>query len=284
VHKDSFLLRHIRDLINRGVAGSFQLRAVEVGTEPELVDQTWGGIVSDLLQWSTAVTQGAKVLSDLSGDFSLGISTALPNPDWVAETAAAPASDSTFGSLKLSPKRLSAKTVASSQLLVSSPEAESVIRADLGKALSRLVDGAVFYGTGGLQPLGIKNHPNTNKVTTGLSWDSVCQLESLCLWAGINAEAYGEITSPEVRRQFKITAAPGVTGPIWEHMVWPLSSSVISTPEVFAGCWDACMIGIWGMEITVNPFSLADRGQVEISGHMFADVGFRYPTAFGVMS
>ena len=54
------------------------------------------GPFSDLLQWSATLSQGAEVLTNVQGDLSAGVSTALPAPSWVAETGPAPETDQSF--------------------------------------------------------------------------------------------------------------------------------------------------------------------------------------------
>jgi hypothetical protein len=77
--------------------------------------------------------------------------------------------------------------------------------------------------------------------------------------------------------------SPGA-GPIWQYLTRPLSSNVIDSAEVFAGCFDNLTIIIWGLEVQANPFTLAQAGQVEITGHLFCNFAFRKPAAFGVIS
>jgi hypothetical protein len=259
-------------------------RSVDAGGSGSgVVGKTDIGPYSDLLQWSATLKQGAQLLTDVVGDLSAGVSTSLPAPSWVAETEPAPDTDQTFTKLNLKPKRVSAKITVSSMLLSASPDAEALITGDLAKGLSSQLDHAVLYGTGGLQPLGIANHPDTNKVF-GLDWKALSDLEALCASADIAEANFGYITSPNVRRDLKTALLSPGAGPIWEHLTNPLSSNVVDTVTVFAGCWDSCSIASWGLEIIVNPFSKAEYGQVEIVGHLFCDVGLRYPKAFGVVS
>jgi hypothetical protein len=158
-------------------------------------------------------------------------------------------------------------------LLSASADAESLITADLGKALSNQLDRSVLYGTGGLQPLGIANHPDTNKLTAGISWDELVQLEYLCASADVSESNFAYITSSGVRRDLKSTLLSPGAGPIWEHLTNPLSTNAVNTVAVFAGCWDSCVIASWGLEVIVNPFSQAHVGQFEIVATLFCDVG-----------
>jgi hypothetical protein len=121
-------------------------------------------------------------------------------------------------------------------------------------------------------------------MAAGISWDELVQVEYVCASADVSEANFGYISSPAIRRDLKSTLLSPGAGPIWEHLTNPLSSNVVNTAAVFAGCWDSCVIANWGLEVIVNPFSQAHTGPVEIVGHLFCDVGLRYPKAFGVVS
>jgi hypothetical protein len=205
-------------------------------------------------------------------------------------------SDPQFGKVTLKPKTLGAVTRITRQLLVQSPDARALIIADLGRALSSQVDRAVFYGAGGNAPLGILNHPNTVKLPIGSEtaptyWDQITELEYQIGLANIPFRpsprpepgeefgVFGWIISPIVARDYRRNLPAQGT-----ELMHPLVSNVISDAKAFAGCWQVCYIGIWETEILVNPFRLAEQGLVEVAATMQADVGFRYPNAFGVLS
>jgi hypothetical protein len=244
------------------------------------------GPFSDLLQYSATIRAGAQLLANVQGDLSAGVSASLPAPSWVTETGVAPDTDQTFIKLDLKPKRVSAKIIVSSMLLSASPDAEALIAGDLGKSLSNQLDRAVFYGAGGLQPLGIASHPDTHKLAFDATWwGNLTELEYQCAIADVSELYYGEIVSPIVRRELKRTVvANGGTDPIWNQLPRALSSNVVTGAQAFGGCWDSCIIASWALEIIVNPYSLAHVGRVEIVGSLYCDLGLRYPKAFGVIA
>jgi hypothetical protein len=201
----------------------------------------------------------------------------------VTETGPAPDTDQTFTKLDLKPKRVSAKIIVSSMLLSASPDAETLISGDLGKALSNQLDRAVLYGTGGVQPLGFSSHPDTHKIAFDATWwPPLTELEYQCAIADVSELYFGYIVSPIVRRELRRTmVSNGGTDPIWSELPNPISSNVVTGSEAFGGCWDSCIIATWGLEIIVNPYSQAHSGRVEIVGNLFCDVGLRHPKAFG---
>ena len=161
-----------------------------------------------------------------------------------------------------------------------------MIAGDLGKALSNQLDRAVLYGTGGVQPLGISTHPDTHKIPFDAAWwPPLTELEYQCALSDVSELFFGYIVSPIVRRELRRTmVGNGGTDPIWSELPNPISSNVVTGNQAFGGCWDSCVIASWALEIIVNPYSQAHLGKVEIVGHLFCDVGLRYPKAFGVIA
>jgi hypothetical protein len=254
-----------------------------------------GGIVdksylqfSDLLSSSTAIQQGAQTINNAIGTCYLGMVSSLPAPSWLPETGPIGDTDPSFAGVVISPKRISGKVVVSSMLLSMSPDAETLITADLGRSLSSQLDRAVYYGTGtNDQPLGIAAHGSTHKIPFDAVnwWQNLTELENLCCLADVSEAFFGNVTSPTIRRELKRTVCgSGSTDLIWGQLTRPLSSNVINTNALFAGCWDNLLIVSWALEIIVNPFTFAEQGKVEITGNLFCNFSFRKPTAFGVIS
>jgi hypothetical protein len=113
---------------------------------------------------------------------------------------------------------------------------------------------------------------------------NLTELENLCCLANVSENSFGYVTSPVVRRELKRSVCgSGSTDLIWPQLTRPLSSNVINTTAVFAGCFDNLLIVSWALEIQANPFTFAEQGKVEITGHLFCNFSFRKPTAFGVI-
>jgi hypothetical protein len=243
---------------------------------------------SDLLSYSTALAQGAQTINNAIGTAYLGMVSSLPSPSWVAETEPIGDTDPTFAGAMIEPKRISGKVIVSSLSISMSPDAETVIAADLGRSLSSQLDRAIYYGSGtNDQPLGIAAHPATHKISFDPAawWQNLTELENLCCLADVSENHFGFVTSPVVRRELKRTVCgSGSTDLIWPQLTRPLSSNVINTTAVFAGCFDNLLIVSWALEIQVNPFTFAEQGKVEITGHLFCNFAFRKSAAFGAIT
>src|SRR2546430_2207400 len=129
------------------------------------VDQM--GFIDIVRNRSVALAMGAKLLPGLQGNVSFPRQTGKPSITWQAgDGSSVTGGDQTLGQLSMTPKTCIAITDISEQLLAqSSPAIEAFVMADLAKDVAiDGVDAAVINGTGGAQPLGIKN---TTGVTTG---------------------------------------------------------------------------------------------------------------------
>jgi hypothetical protein len=60
-----------------------------------------------------------------------------------------------------------------------------------------------------------------------------------------------------------------------------ISSTQLPTGQVIFGRWSDLLICTWvGVEILVDPFSLATAAEVRVRVNLLCDIGFRYAVAF----
>ena len=60
-----------------------------------------------------------------------------------------------------------------------------------------------------------------------------------------------------------------------------ISSTQLPAGRVIFGKWSELLIATWlGVEILVDPYSLATAGEVRVRVNLLADIGFRYALAF----
>jgi HK97 family phage major capsid protein len=97
---------------------------------------------------------------------------------WVGENAAITASQQTYQQLTLTPKIAAGITFASNQFIAySNPQAAAVIQRDLVATLQRLIDLAIFRGSGvGDQPTGIANTTGITDVEFGANGAAPTQI------------------------------------------------------------------------------------------------------------
>jgi hypothetical protein len=190
----------------------------------------------------------------------------------------------------------------------SSPDIEDFIANDIANAIGVAVDNAAINGTGTApQPLGIMKYPvnasgsytyasRSANVTFGgaATWPSVLAFEKV-LEQGLieNDGTFGWATDPTVRDKWQ--QAPKLAGYpsfLWENMNddatfgWvngrrAISSTQLPAGQVIFAKWSEMLICSWvGVEILVDPFSLAIQGEIRIRVTLLADIQLRYPLAF----
>jgi hypothetical protein len=112
-----------------------------------------------------------------------------------------------------------------------------------------------------------------------------------------NDGTFGYATDPLCRDKWQQqTKTPGATQyPVylWENTADPgdpfgrvngrraISSTQIPGSKVIFGKWSEMLICTWlGLDVMVDPFSLATTGEIRVQVSLLADIQFRYPLAF----
>jgi HK97 family phage major capsid protein len=256
------------------------------------------GFIDILRNRSVSMTMGARVLSGLQGNVTFPRQTGKVSVTWQGgEGTSVTAADQALGQLSMTPKTCIAITDVSEQLLAqSSPSAEAFVMADLASDVAiDGVDAAVINGTGGAQPLGIKN---TTGVTTGQDSATATYAKVLAFVstaAGSNAirgnpgwvtNAAGAAVLMQ-RSRFTNTDTP-----LWEGNILDgtcvgfrgMASEQLASGNLIFGSWDEVVIGEWGvLELSMdNGGTRFNQAQVGIRAMWMVDVLLRYPQAFVV--
>jgi HK97 family phage major capsid protein len=247
---------------------------------------------------SVAMAMGARVLSGLQGNVTFPRQTGKVSITWQAgEGVSVTAADQALGQLSMTPKTAIAITDVSEQMLrQSSPSAEAFVMADLANDVAiDGVDYAVINGTGGSQPLGIKN---TTGVTTGQDAASATYAKALAFvsTAGTANAIRGNpgwvTNTAGAAKLMGVQRFANTDSPIWEGNVMngqlvglnAMSSEQLSSANLIFGSWDEVVIGEWGvLELaTDRGGSRFNQAQVGIRAMWMVDVLIRYPQAFVV--
>jgi len=256
------------------------------------------GFIDILRNRSVAMRMGARQLSGLTGNVMFPRQTGKPTVTWQAgEGVSVTAADQTLGQLSMTPKTCIAITDVSEQLLrQSSPSAEAFVMADLAADVAiDGVDAAVINGTGGAQPLGIKN---TTGITSGQD-SATCTYAKLLAFpvaaGGANAIRGNpgwvtNIAGAAVlmqKQRFTSTDTPVWVGNLLDGSLVgfnAMSSEQLASGNLIFGSWDELVIGDWGvLELsTDNGGTRFNQAQVGIRAMWMVDVMLRYPQAFVV--
>lgn len=263
-----------------------------------LVNVTNMGFIDILRNRSVAMAMGARVLSGLHGNVTFPRQTGKVSVTWQAgEGTSVTAADQALGQLSMSPKTCIAITDVSEQLLAqSSPSAEAFVMADLAADVAiDGVDAAVINGTGGAQPLGIRN---TTGITSGQDSASATYAKILAFVStagGLNAIKGnpGWVTNTAgAARLMQVQRFSGTDTPVWTGNMLDgnlvgfnaMSSEQLASGNLIFGSWDEVLIGEWGvLELSTDTGGTRfNQAQVGIRAMWMVDVLVRYPQAFVV--
>ncbi len=255
------------------------------------------GFVDILRARSVAFRMGATLAPGLAGSVAAARQTGTATVAWQAgDGSNTSATELTLGQLSMTPKTAIVLTDVSEQLLrQTGGAAENIVAADLAKCVATGVDSAVLNGTGGAEPLGIKN---TTGVTTGQDAASATYEKVLGF-----LQAAGAANAIGTRPGFVTNTAGAIVlmqkqrftstdTPLWEGNpfdgklvgVPAMSSEQLASGNLIFGSWDSVVIGEWGvLEIAVDTGGTRfNQAQVGIRAMWMVDVMLRYPQAFVV--
>lgn len=254
------------------------------------------GFIDILRNRSVALNMGARNLSGLIGNVTFARQTGKASVTWQGgDGTSVTATDQALGQLSMTPKTAIAITDVSEQLLrQSTPSAEQFVMADLAADIAiDGVDNAVINGTGGAQPLGIKN---TTGITSGQDAASATYAKILAFIStagGVNAirgnpgwvtNTAGAAKLMQVQR-FTSTDTPVWTGNMLDGELVgfrAMSSEQLASANLLFGSWNEVIIGDWGvLELAMdNGGTRFNQAQVGIRAMWMVDVLVRYPQAF----
>lgn len=253
-----------------------------------------GSSLIELLRNKVAVVGlGARMLTGLVGDIAIPRHTGGATAYWLTESGTVTSSQQTFGQLGLTPHRLAASTPYTKQLLAqASLDVEALVRNDLMAVLALAKDLAAINGSGASgEPLGIMNTTGLGSVTFGAAptWAKVVEFETTLATANADVGNIAFLTTPAVRGKWKtVEKATGTA-----QFLWPdgglvngyraLASNQVPSNKVILGNWSDLILADWdGMDVVVDPYTLAKAGQVEITITIMCDLGVRHAASFVV--
>lgn len=234
--------------------------------------------------------RGKSILSEIGATFLTGLvgNISIPTYDgstcgWKGEMVNADNGLTGFGSVELSPKRLTAYIDISKQFLVQdSVGAEEMLRRDIVNALMAKLEQTIFGMDAGddTKPAGIFYNADVEAP----SYEAVCTVEADV------TDYSGEkrfVMAPAVKSEFKQTTISGQLSDLRMLMEgnevngYPVSTSsnVAHTGWAF-GDWKELVVAQWGaIDIVVDPYTLARQNAVRLVINAFFDAKLRRPEA-----
>lgn len=249
---------------------------------------------------------GVLILPGLTGNIDIPRKSVAGTLGMVSEIGSASETQPNTAKLTLSPKRVSAYTEVSKQALIQSPMAlDAMIRDDLLTGAAVQLESQYLNGTGSNNITGLRYTSGIGSVVMGTNgaaptWVSLVDLESAV--ANSNAEPdrlAGYVLNTRTRGKLKQTQLGTNLPFIWQGGANPVNeyraaitnnlpsnltkgtSTTVCSLGFFAADWSMKVVGLFGApDVTIDPYTKADTGQVKITLSQFADSGERLPAAF----
>jgi HK97 family phage major capsid protein len=249
---------------------------------------------------------GARILTGLTGNVDIPRKTTAGTLGVLTEIGSASETNPVTAKLTLSPKRVGAYVQVSKQALMQAAlSLENMIRDDLVQGAAVLMEAKMMSGTGTSEILGLRNVSGIGTVVGGANglapaWSHLVDLESACAVANaepdmvsgylVNAKTRGKYKQTQYATNLPMIWTPGdqalngyrvaVSNNLPSNLTKGTSTTVCST-GLFGSDWSMATIGLFGApDVTVDPYSLAATGQVQITLSQFADMVCRLPAAF----
>jgi HK97 family phage major capsid protein len=273
-----------------------------------------GGEFVDVLRNALVLNKmGIRILGGLTSNIAIPRKSAASVLQNATELATFTDTNPTTTQISLSPKRVGGTIPYSKQALIqSSLDVDAMLYADLSAGLAVMIDNFGINGTGTApQPRGLINQAGIGAVVGGtngaqVTWSHLVGLESAC--ANANAEPdelAGYIINTKTRGWAKTQPKVGTTFPnfLWDNGAQPLNgyragvtnnmvsngtkgtAAGVTSSLAFSSDWSNLLLALFGgLDIVVDPYTLASSGQYRLTANQFIDFAVRNPACFAVMT
>lgn len=268
----------------------------------EVVAEDKSSILAPLRASLIAVKAGATFLTGLVGDLSMP-AYAGTSAAWKGEVAAAADGGGAFSEINFSPLRLTAYVDISKRFLIQdSASAEAMLKQDIVNAVAGKLESTLFSKTAasaGVSPAGL--FPIGDTLGAGLpTWGEIVGLETAVDTANALQGNLSYITNAAGRGLLK-TTVKHATNPagfmmsesgemngypvhVSNHVAADLATATDEDGLAFAN-WSDLIIAQWaGIDIVVDPFTLATTGQIRLVVNAYFDAKFRRTASLAHMS
>lgn len=132
-----------------------------------LSDELSAMVIDKARNASVLIAAGAGTIPMTSATLRIVGISSDPTAAWRGEGATISESDGAFNALNLSARSLAALVRCNVELLEDAPSFQATIEAQLSAALALEIDRAGLYGTGTVQPWGLRTYDNVNETSMG---------------------------------------------------------------------------------------------------------------------
>lgn len=270
--------------------------AATAATAGNLIATELDSTIIPALRPRTVMAQlGAMQMNGLVGNLDLPAGDGISTATWEGENDANANTDPSTRLVELRPNRLAAKTTLSKQLLIqSSFDAEAWVRAELENAVARAVDSAAIQGNSG-NINGILGTSGVSDITFGGAVTRAKLVNLITKIAVENADVAnlnflmnpiikGELMNLETDSGSGLFVMDNLNSLLGYNVavstLVPTNIASTKTAVIFGNFADLIIANWGGVDLTVDPYTLADNGQVKVVINSYWDVKLKQPKSF----
>jgi HK97 family phage major capsid protein len=256
---------------------------------------------------------GVQRIDGLTGNVAFPRQTGAATAFSLPEQGALAQSTQAVDQVIVSPKRISAGTNYSKQLLLqSTPSLETFLREDLEKQINIQLDFQCIQGQGAASQInGLLNTTGVGSLTLGgaTTWEDIVNFQGILAAANADTQPGGRIgwiVSPQTRAKWQSIAKTGIgvatTVPIflWDEKniihdgtndayingFRAAATNQVLNNLVFYGDFNDSILCTWGagLDVTVDIFTLASQASVRIITNTWADLAVRHAASYVISS
>jgi len=271
----------------------------------ELVQENAQDLIELLRTRPLVASFGARILSDLTAPIPFPKQTGGMAMYWMPENGGVDVTDSDLGTglVMLSPKTVMGMGKLSRQLIAqASIDSEAMVRDELVNADARIIDKSVLHGAGvNGEPTGIYVAPDVNvKAMGGVpDYPKIIDCESAVADKQADVGNLAWMTTPLMAGKMMQTLEFSAAGarPIWtgtfrEGVMGGYRAGATNQVRkdmgagsdehgMIFGNWNDVVIGFWGgIEVTVDPYTLAGQAMLRVISYHLLDVILRHGESF----
>jgi HK97 family phage major capsid protein/HK97 family phage prohead protease len=270
-------------------AGDFTSGGATVATE-------MGGLIEKLDNATLIERIGATSLNGLVGNISLPRQTGGATAYWVPEGGSIAPSNQSFDDVALSPRGLGCNVPYTKQFLAqSSIGAEAFVRNDINDRLNIEIDRTAWMGKGTSgEPKGIFSLASGSGIKTvtfgsAPTWAKVVEFETEMSAANSLRGTPQFVTTPAVSGAWKTKSKDTGSGMFIQSGSEANGYTVNRTNQfasphankVIFGQFSDMILARWaGVDLVVDPYTLAHEGKVRIVALTHVDIAYRHPESF----
>lgn len=280
------------------------------GEGTDLVQTTVGGLIPLLRPMPIVQSLGAQMLTGLQGDLQLPRHNAAASMAWEGENDANAETTPTFDKVDFTPNRVGGYIDLSQKLIrQSSVSMNAWVQNELSTALGLEIDATAIYGAGsGNQPTGILNIAGIGSVAIGTDGGAPTYAAVVNTMREVDVDnalmgTVAWLTNPKVKAKLMLTPkqSSGVEGNFILQNPADLlgyrigystqvpsnldkgASTGVCSALIFGNFADLYIAQWGGVDLIVDPYTLATTGLIRVVINAYMDVQVRHPQSFAAI-